>query len=71
MRTYEERFPADKYANVVNEKNRDAIAQINKLAAVLNEAIEDGTLGTVINEKDFKNIYNTISTLCSPAAPLL
>lgn len=44
MRRYEERFPAEKFKSVVNEKNRDRIAQLNAIADDINEKAKEGCL---------------------------
>jgi len=41
---YEERFPADKFSQVVTEENRPRIEQIDALARAVNEAIDSETL---------------------------
>ncbi len=44
MRRYEERFHAEKYADVVTDKNRERVAQLNAIADDINTKAKEGRL---------------------------
>jgi len=56
VRNYIERFPMEKYPEVINKKNEDSIRILSEIVEIFNKQVQDGLL----TENSFTDTYEKI-----------
>ena len=60
VKRYQERYPADKYEEVVTEQNRERVSRLDELASLANEKFTNESRFT---ESDYERLINEVRNL--------